>query len=53
MVSIFSFLIESYKRQQQENELSLLLRKKAKYAITVQATEAAALEADAELPGNP
>jgi hypothetical protein len=53
MVSIFSFYIVNYKRQLKGNELNLLLRKKAKEANQLQATEAAALEANAELPVNP
>jgi hypothetical protein len=48
--STFFTAWDTYLQRQCDNELSLALKKKAKEVIQTQATEAAAMEIDAEIP---
>jgi hypothetical protein len=48
--SVFTTPWDYYLNQHKENELSISLKKKAKEALAIQATEDAAMEADAEVP---
>jgi hypothetical protein len=48
--SVFTTLWDFYLNQHNENEISIYLKKKAKEVLTIQATEDAAMEADAEVP---
>jgi hypothetical protein len=50
--STFVTAWDTYLQRQRDNELSLTLQKKAKEVIQTQATEAAAMEIDAELPAS-
>jgi hypothetical protein len=48
--SVFTTPWDYYLNQHKENELSIYLKKKAKEALAIQATEDAAMEADVEVP---
>jgi hypothetical protein len=48
--SVFTTPWDYYLNQQNENKLSIYLKKKVKEALAIQATEDAAMEADTEVP---